>query len=131
MNYNLLLPDCRESDLFVGGNDTSPSLCHAGEIALLIPGGFLSCTGLTPGSTATVSCEDGYELSEGNGTLVCQEYGTWSGATPTCEKSELCSCWQLGLKLFFLSSSRLWSSCSLLCIHLIHFSISPGSTGGI
>ena len=92
MNCNILLfPDCRESDLFEGGDDTNPSLCHAGEIALVIPGGALSCTGLTPGSTATVSCEDGYELSEGNGEVVCQDDGTWSGPTPTCEKSELTS----------------------------------------
>ena len=86
--YNLLLPDCSESDLFVGGDDTSPSLCHAGDIAVEIPGGALSCTGLTPGSTATVSCEDGYEPSGGNGSLVCQDNGTWSGPTPTCEKLE-------------------------------------------
>ena len=77
--------DCRESDLFEGGNDTNPSLCHAGENALLIDGGVLSCTGLTPGSTATVSCEDDYELS---GEVVCQDNGTWSGPTPTCEKLE-------------------------------------------
>ena len=50
----------------------------------MIPGGALSCTGLTPGSTATVSCEDGYELSEGNGELVCQDDGTWDGTTSQC-----------------------------------------------
>ena len=62
----------------------------------MIPGGVLSCTGLTPGSTDTVSCEDGYELS---GEVVCQDDGTWSGPTPTCGKGEcsdtavhLCEC---------------------------------------
>ena len=80
--------DCRESDLFEGGDDTNPFSCHVGENALLIDGGALSCTGLTPGSTATVSCEDGYELSGGSGQLVCQDNGTWSGPTPTCKKIE-------------------------------------------
>ena len=87
IHYLQYLPDCRESDLFEGGDDTNPSLCHAGEIALLIDGGVFSCTGLTPGSIATVSCEDGYELSGGKGTLVCQDDGTWDGTIPTCVES--------------------------------------------
>ena len=80
--------DCRELDPFEGGDDTNSSLCHAGDIAVEIPGGALSYTGLTPGSTATVSCEDGYELSGGDGSLVCQDDGTWSGPTPTCVEGE-------------------------------------------
>ena len=48
-----------------------------------IPNVMLCYTGLTPGSTATYSCDEGYELS-GSGQLVCQDDGTWDGPAPTC-----------------------------------------------
>ena len=60
-----------------------------GEMTGEILNGTLSCTGLTPGSTATYSCDMGYELSGGNGSLVCEDDGTWDGPAPTCVEGEL------------------------------------------
>ena len=60
------------------------SECGEGEMTASISNGTLCYTGLTPGSTATYSCDKGYELSEGNGPLVCQDDGTWDGPAPTC-----------------------------------------------
>ena len=53
----------------------------------MIPGGGLSCTGLTPGSTATYICNKGYKLN-GSEKLVCQDDGTWDGMIPTCVEGE-------------------------------------------
>ena len=82
----LLLVVCTLADL--GANASDSSAC-GGEKAGYIPNGMFCYTGLTPGSTATYSCDKDYELSGGNGELVCQDDGTWSGPTSTCEKSEL------------------------------------------
>ena len=54
-----------------------------------IPNGMLCYTGLTPGSTATYSCDKGYELS-GSGPLACQANGLWNGTGPTCMELGLC-----------------------------------------
>jgi len=47
--------------------------------------GRVMWTGLTPGSTATYSCDEGFVL---NGTQIrtCQSDGTWSDAAPTCDR---------------------------------------------
>ena len=42
-------------------------------------------TGLTPDSTATYTCDEGFELN-GTQTRTCQSDGTWSGDPPTCER---------------------------------------------
>ena len=39
------------------------------------------------GSTALFACDDGYRL-EGSAVAKCQLYGTWSAATPICNKSK-------------------------------------------
>ena len=59
------------------------SECGEEEITASISNGTLCYTGLTPGSTATYSCDNGYELN-GSGSLVCQDDGTWDGLAPTC-----------------------------------------------
>ena len=82
---HLPLPDCSESGLFAQEDDT---LCQMGEMVGVIPNGILCYTGLTPGSTATYSCDKGNELS-GIGQLVCQDDGTWDSPTPTCVESGL------------------------------------------
>ena len=54
-----------------------------------IPNGTLCYTGLTPGSTATYSCYEGYELS-GNSSAVlkCLLNGAWNETFPNCTKSK-------------------------------------------
>ena len=44
--------------------------------------GVVTWTGLTSGSTATYTCNSGYELI-GNTVRTCQN-GRWSGQAPTC-----------------------------------------------
>ena len=39
--------------------------------------------GTTSGSTATYTCDSGYQLS-GDQTRTCQNTGVWSGEEPTC-----------------------------------------------
>ena len=48
-----------------------------------IPNGMLCYTGLTPGSTATYSCDKGYELS-GSSVLECQANGVWNEIGSIC-----------------------------------------------
>ena len=60
------------------------SECGEEEITASISNGMLCYTGLTPGSTATYSCDEGYELNGGNRSLVCQDDGTWDGPSLTC-----------------------------------------------
>ena len=40
-------------------------------------------TGLTPGSEAVYTCDDGYEI-EGESTRTCKMDSTWSGEAPQC-----------------------------------------------
>ena len=48
--------------------------------------GMVMWTGLTPGSTATYTCDVGFELN-GAQTRTCQiSDGTWSGDPPTCDR---------------------------------------------
>ena len=37
------------------------------------------------GSTATYTCDTGYQL-DGTPTRTCQSDGTWSGSAPTCTR---------------------------------------------
>ena len=48
--------------------------------------GNITLTGTLIGSTATYTCDSGYERV-GSYTLVCQDDGTWSGS-PLCSLSE-------------------------------------------
>ena len=51
-----------------------------------IPNGMLCYTGLTPGSTATYSCDEGYELN-GTSVLECLPSGVWNGTQLVCKDS--------------------------------------------
>ena len=46
--------------------------------------GQVTLTATTFMSTATYSCNSGYNLS-GSGTRTCQASGTWSDTAPTCD----------------------------------------------
>ena len=50
---------------------------------LNIVSGSVRLTGFTPGSTATYSCNDGYNLV-GTSVRTCQANGEWSGSAPIC-----------------------------------------------
>jgi hypothetical protein len=47
--------------------------------------GRWSATEFTPGSTATYTCYEGYELV-GNATRTCLDSGKWSGTEPQCDQ---------------------------------------------
>ena len=47
--------------------------------------GQVSLSGTTIGSTASYSCDAGYEL-EGDKTRTCQSNGQWSGREPSCTR---------------------------------------------
>ena len=46
--------------------------------------GRVSVGGVTIGSVATYSCDDGFTLM-GTATRTCTSDGTWSGDNPTCD----------------------------------------------
>ena len=46
--------------------------------------GMVTWTGLTPDSTATYTCDTGFELN-GVETRTCLNNGTWSDDAPTCD----------------------------------------------
>ena len=46
--------------------------------------GSVQYTGLTPGSVATYTCNDGYQ-AVGEVTRTCETDGTWTGDPPVCE----------------------------------------------
>ena len=48
--------------------------------------GMVTWTGLTPGSTATYTCNEGFELN-GVQTRTCQSDATWSDDPPTCDRT--------------------------------------------
>ena len=48
--------------------------------------GMVMWTGLNPGSTATYTCDEGFELN-GVETRTCQSDGTWSDVPPTCDRT--------------------------------------------
>ena len=43
-----------------------------------------NCGPAQTGHVCTITCNAGYTLSGGSGTLVCQANGEWSGSIPTC-----------------------------------------------
>ena len=50
--------------------------------------GTVTWTGLIPGSTATYTCDEGFELN-GVQNRTCQSDGTWSDVPPTCDRGVL------------------------------------------
>ena len=128
--------DCTQTNLEASVGDLSE--CIEREMAGAIPNGMLCYTGLTPGSTATYSCDKGYELN-GSSVLVCQANGLWNGTGPTCMELGMChSVTELSVR--FPTHSRCWwteywssswysvwsncftpcSSCSSVCSYLFH-----------
>ena len=53
--------------------------------------GQVTWTGLTPGSTATYSCDDGYAL-DGAQNRTCQDNDTWTSQPPSCIGTYVCAC---------------------------------------
>ncbi len=47
--------------------------------------GMVDTSMTTEGSTATYTCNTGYNISPGD-TRTCQANGTWSGSEPTCDR---------------------------------------------
>ncbi len=47
--------------------------------------GNVELTGVTEGSTATYTCENGFDLTGGDDFRICQPDGQWSGQEPICE----------------------------------------------
>ncbi|XP_013383226.1 sushi, von Willebrand factor type A, EGF and pentraxin domain-containing protein 1 [Lingula anatina] len=64
---------------------TNSSFCKDCEIPPFIPNGSVEWTGTATFSSATYSCDVGYEL-KGTGTRRCQVYSEWDGEAPRCEK---------------------------------------------
>ena len=52
--------------------------------------GYVSFLSTTPGSTATYSCFEGFELI-GTATRRCEDNGQWSSSTPEC-RAQVLSC---------------------------------------
>ena len=59
--------------------------------------GAVEVSGLTVGSTASYTCDDGFELSE-NILRMCEPGGVWSGSEPLCESG---ICIHLSLSLAY------------------------------
>ena len=57
-------------------------VCTVMGTSIAIDGGSVEFTGLTPGSEAVYTCDDGYEI-EGESTRTCK-MATWSGEAPQC-----------------------------------------------
>ncbi|XP_035227794.1 P-selectin-like isoform X2 [Stegodyphus dumicola] len=54
--------------------------------AITVDQGIVSetCSTGTTGQICTITCQSGYTLTGGSGTLVCQANGQWSGTLPIC-----------------------------------------------
>nr|XP_006821958.1 PREDICTED: CUB and sushi domain-containing protein 3-like [Saccoglossus kowalevskii] len=50
------------------------------------PHGYLSCSGLNPGSTCHYRCDVGYYITVGSTTRTCNTNGDWTGANGICER---------------------------------------------
>ena len=53
-----------------------------------IASGSVRLTGVTPGSTVTYSCNDGYNLV-GTSVRTCLANGDWNGSAPICDPGML------------------------------------------
>ena len=49
------------------------------------PNGSIDIPSLTQGSTATYTCDKGYEL-KGNSTRTCDSTAMWTGNEPMCQR---------------------------------------------
>ena len=58
--------------------------CPTNGIIVSPDNGGVSVGGVTFGSVATYSCDDGFTLM-GTATRTCTSDGTWSGDNPTCD----------------------------------------------
>ena len=75
--------------------------------------GAVMVSGLTVGSTASYTCDDGFKLSE-NILRMCETGGVWSGSEPLCEPGKhLISC------VYIDGIGALWK-----CIIITHFLVS-------
>ena len=45
----------------------------------------MEVSGLTPGNTATYSCDIGFELQGNESTRECGPDGEWEGVEPVCQ----------------------------------------------
>ena len=63
--------------------------------------GMVTVTGLTPGSIATYTCNNSYQLL-GNNTRTCDSNGSWTNMEPTCVRKYL-----------------MFSCTNCLCLHLL------------
>ena len=55
--------------------------------SIAIDGGSVEFTGLTPGSEAVYTCDDGYGIVGGT-NRTCLMTAMWSGETPYCVESK-------------------------------------------
>ena len=74
--------------------------------------GMVTVTGLTPGSIATYTCDNTYQLL-GNDTRTCDSNGLWTKMEPTCVRKYLMiivfSCTQLIVLSPFVESVSMHS----------------------
>lgn len=99
-----------------------------------------SCAAATVGQVCTITCNSGYALTGGSGTLICQSNGQWSGSIPTCTgKLNQLSFWScklsLGKKIVIISKKKIFFSvrtCPILAAPVYGGSsgtCSPGQVG--
>ena len=67
-------------------------------------GGSVSVSGLRQGSTATYSCNVGYDLM-GDSSRTCGGTGMWTGSEPVCQRESLLSHFQNRLQQYSYTSN--------------------------
>jgi CUB/sushi domain-containing protein len=83
--YELVGKSTRECSTGGRWSGTRPICKSVNCGQLSFPGfGQVALTGTTPGSTATYSCNSGYQLV-GDAVRTCQNNGQWTGREPTCD----------------------------------------------
>ena len=82
--------DCRKLSTIQIKLPTFQLLADCGDLDD-IDNGEVSFNATTEGSTATYSCDAGYELN-GDTTRTCLADGTWSGTEPQCQGTYRNSC---------------------------------------
>lgn len=70
-------------------------------------GGNVAVTTTTYGSTATFSCNTGYDLN-GTATVTCQADGTWE-TLPSCDIKGTADFMQIGLLIILCFKYKKWS----------------------